>query len=118
MNKRITLVAVVIGIALLVVLVVALSRNRADYEDYESVKEFVWKPSGLDLEKVAVTNTDILTEYGIDITIMREDEFYYDGSNWSAVVLSNDNIPYNIVIDSNFVATLMPVETDAEEVIE
>lgn len=118
MNNKQAISVVIIVVLLAIISVIVFSKSLSNFEDYENAGETTWKPSGLDLEAASKINADVLSSYNIEISSMSESEFYYDGVNWSATVLSNDGVPYTILIDSDFVATVILVETDAEEVIE
>ena len=74
-----------------------------------------WKPTGLDLDYVIENNSNLLDSYNISLTGMTPQDFYFDGNVWDATVLSNDNIPYKVIITSDFEVLLNPLTDNVLE---
>lgn len=119
-DKMQIIIWLLIAIVIIVVVAVLLrsAMNRSNYGDFVAGDEIVWTPTGLSLEAVIDNNKEILSLYNIDLEIVNEDDFYFDGQVWSAVLISDDGIPYNVVIDKEFIVTIYGVDTDSEKVDE
>lgn len=119
-DKMQIIVLLLIAIVIVVVAAVLLrsAMNRSSYGDFVVGDEVVWAPTGLRLEAVIDNNKEILSQYNIDLEIVNEDDFYFDGQTWSAVLISDDGIPYSVLIDKEFIVTISGVDTDSERVYE
>ena len=84
---------------------IADANNRA--EQYEK--------TGLDLAEVGSINNIILKEYGLSLTGLNEQDFYFNGTSWDAVLLSDTNIPYRVTIYKDY--TIL-IELDVPDSVE
>jgi len=84
---------------------IADSNNRS--EQYEQ--------TGLDLAEVGSINNIILKEHGLSLTGLSEQDFYFNGTSWDAVLLSDTNIPYRVTIYKDYTILIELDGPDSEE---
>ena len=84
---------------------IADSNNRS--EQYEQ--------TGLDLVEVGSINNIILKEYGLSLTGLDEQDFYFNGTSWDAILLSDTNIPYRVTIYKDYTILIELDGPDSEE---
>lgn len=80
---------------------------------YSSSTPTEWQPTGLDIEQTVDKNDSVLNAFGLDISNMSEKDFYYDGSCWTSVVISENGIPYEVTIHESGNITVSDIETDS-----
>lgn len=109
-------VIAIVVIVIVIVVILVTNNHKESFEDYQNpTNDFIeqneinsanraenFQAAGLDIEKAYSENREILDSKSISFEGLTERDFYYDGYTWEIFILSKENIPYNISIDSNY----------------
>lgn len=123
------IIIIIIGILAAAGIVIFMNKDKSDFVEYNNhTNDFIeqnkqnsderaenFMAAGLDVERAYASNMNSLNEAGISFDGLTERDFYYDGYVWSITILSADNIPYYITIDSEYNVHINKVVSDSEE---
>ena len=117
MTKK--LVFILIGVIVIIILgIVILIRPNIsdDFNEFKQqtdiIEQPIWESSGLDLNKVMELNKDSLDYYEINLSLLTEQDFYFSGTEWDAIVLSNSGVPFKVVISKDFQLQVLSTEDE------
>ena len=120
----------IVFIIMIVVIVTNINKNKEDsFKNYHSndnsyVNQNIadsnnraeqYEKTGLDLSEVGSINSATLKEYGLSLTGLSEQDFYFNGTSWDAVLLSDTNVPYRVTIYKDYTILIELDGPDGEE---